>query len=651
MINFRFHVVSLIAIFLALALGVVIGAGVIDRGVVDALNNRLDTRRGERRTGSRARTTSSQGQISEKDDAIDAICEAAFAVGRLAAERRRRRRRGARRRRATASALTAARCRPRRQRDRHALARGASGSSTTSDDDRRPRRRRSARARDEPGDAAHPGVASSSRRASRRRRRSRRRRPDDLLAVARRRRVRRASRRSPTARDHRRSSPGVARVDRARRRAPTATCRADRRRDAGGDRAHRPRTPARRRRRVRRGRPTDPATRRTRSADSANSALSTTVSTVDDLDRPQGPTDRRRSRSPSCSASRRSSGTTATVPTPCCCPTRLPRDPPRVKARRSRWRARAGSPCCSSWSCSPRVGLRRGGRDRRGRRPATVRRVLVDLAARRSSGPTSVGADLPNLDRLFAQSAVGGLVTNGVVRPTTLGASYVTLGAGRPCGGRRRRPRAGLRRRRALRRDPAGVVFTHPHRHPARRRPGVHARSPTSPRRTTSELYGAEVGLLGDELADAGVRAGGDRQRRRQRPEHARAPGPAVPAGGGRRADDQRRARCPAARSTATCCTTDAVRAVRAAPRRRRGDRRASTTRSPVASVVLVEGSDLVRADLASGFASAGAGRPDDAPRPARHRPARRPAARRRRPAARRGDRRRAGRRPTASTG
>ncbi len=43
MINFRFHVVSLIAIFLALALGVLIGAGVIDRGVVNTLNNRLDT--------------------------------------------------------------------------------------------------------------------------------------------------------------------------------------------------------------------------------------------------------------------------------------------------------------------------------------------------------------------------------------------------------------------------------------------------------------------------------------------------------------------------------------------------------------------------------------------------------------------------------
>src|SRR5262245_58936827 len=43
MINFRFHLASLIAIFLALALGVVVGAGVIDRGVVDTLNDRLDS--------------------------------------------------------------------------------------------------------------------------------------------------------------------------------------------------------------------------------------------------------------------------------------------------------------------------------------------------------------------------------------------------------------------------------------------------------------------------------------------------------------------------------------------------------------------------------------------------------------------------------
>ena len=43
MINFRFHIVSLIAIFLALALGIVIGAGVIDRGIVDTLDNRINT--------------------------------------------------------------------------------------------------------------------------------------------------------------------------------------------------------------------------------------------------------------------------------------------------------------------------------------------------------------------------------------------------------------------------------------------------------------------------------------------------------------------------------------------------------------------------------------------------------------------------------
>src|SRR5262245_21427563 len=43
MINFRFHLASLIAIFLALALGVVVGAGVIDRGVVDTLNSGLDS--------------------------------------------------------------------------------------------------------------------------------------------------------------------------------------------------------------------------------------------------------------------------------------------------------------------------------------------------------------------------------------------------------------------------------------------------------------------------------------------------------------------------------------------------------------------------------------------------------------------------------
>ena len=42
MINFRFHLVSLVAVFLALALGVVMGSTVIDRAIVDGLKSRID---------------------------------------------------------------------------------------------------------------------------------------------------------------------------------------------------------------------------------------------------------------------------------------------------------------------------------------------------------------------------------------------------------------------------------------------------------------------------------------------------------------------------------------------------------------------------------------------------------------------------------
>jgi hypothetical protein len=67
MINFRFHVVSLIAIFLALALGVVIGAGVIERGLVDTLNNRLDRVEAEsdRLQGENKKLSTENGQLSQ----------------------------------------------------------------------------------------------------------------------------------------------------------------------------------------------------------------------------------------------------------------------------------------------------------------------------------------------------------------------------------------------------------------------------------------------------------------------------------------------------------------------------------------------------------------------------------------------------------
>ncbi|MGH9285029.1 MAG: copper transporter [Acidimicrobiales bacterium] len=43
MVNFRFHLVSITAVFLALGLGIVIGAGVVDRATVEFLEQRLDT--------------------------------------------------------------------------------------------------------------------------------------------------------------------------------------------------------------------------------------------------------------------------------------------------------------------------------------------------------------------------------------------------------------------------------------------------------------------------------------------------------------------------------------------------------------------------------------------------------------------------------
>jgi len=65
MINFRFHVVSLIAIFLALALGVVIGAGVIERGLVDTLNSRLDKveRESDQIKSENSRLSAENGQL------------------------------------------------------------------------------------------------------------------------------------------------------------------------------------------------------------------------------------------------------------------------------------------------------------------------------------------------------------------------------------------------------------------------------------------------------------------------------------------------------------------------------------------------------------------------------------------------------------
>lgn len=62
MINFRFHVVSLVGVFLALALGVVIGSTVIDRAIVDRLSSQIDSVR-QRADAERAENRALRDQI------------------------------------------------------------------------------------------------------------------------------------------------------------------------------------------------------------------------------------------------------------------------------------------------------------------------------------------------------------------------------------------------------------------------------------------------------------------------------------------------------------------------------------------------------------------------------------------------------------
>ncbi len=70
MINLRYHVVSLVAVFLALGMGIVMGSTVIDRVTVDALNNNLNNVRSDiNRTREENRRLSEQ--VREGEDFAD----------------------------------------------------------------------------------------------------------------------------------------------------------------------------------------------------------------------------------------------------------------------------------------------------------------------------------------------------------------------------------------------------------------------------------------------------------------------------------------------------------------------------------------------------------------------------------------------------
>ena len=115
MINFRFHLVSLVAVFLALAIGVVAG-GALGQPTVDTLQSRIDTveANAEQR---RAENEELRAELDRADGAIDEGSE--FAVTDRLDERARLRRRGARRRRGSGEpdrhARPARRARPLRE--------------------------------------------------------------------------------------------------------------------------------------------------------------------------------------------------------------------------------------------------------------------------------------------------------------------------------------------------------------------------------------------------------------------------------------------------------------------------------------------------------------------------------------------------------
>ncbi|HEX3456117.1 MAG TPA: hypothetical protein VHS03_15960, partial [Gaiellaceae bacterium] len=211
------------------------------------------------------------------------------------------------------------------------------------------------------------------------------------------------------------------------------------------------------------------------------------------------------------------------------------------------------------------------------------------------------GADLPNLHRLFEQSAVGGLVTNGALRPSNLGASYVALGAGARAVAAPGTSGQGFGVDEPFGADPAGVVF--------RTRTGtpsgdglVYLPIADVTDENDAELFGAEVGLLGSQLAQHGVAraviANGDGSDpstpERTVPPYRRAAVAALMTTDGRVRDGQ--------------VDRDLLKQDASAPFGLRLDPNAVVARFDEdftrRSVVLVEGSDLVRAALASGFAS-----------------------------------------------
>jgi hypothetical protein len=70
MINFRFHLVSLIAVFLALGLGILVGSSVVDQVIVDRLERDIANVRSDSKER-RAENQQLEGRVNDLEDALD----------------------------------------------------------------------------------------------------------------------------------------------------------------------------------------------------------------------------------------------------------------------------------------------------------------------------------------------------------------------------------------------------------------------------------------------------------------------------------------------------------------------------------------------------------------------------------------------------
>jgi hypothetical protein len=231
---------------------------------------------------------------------------------------------------------------------------------------------------------------------------------------------------------------------------------------------------------------------------------------------------------------------------------------------------------------------------------ARINRVLI------ISLPDTEWSDIqrvrpPHLMNLFAHSAVGGLITNGVNRPAAIGDVYVTLGAGTRAVSDPKTGGQGFGVDEPFGRDRAGTVFTTRTGTPAARGLVLIPIADVT-EANDAELFDAHVGELGAELAHAGVHraviANGDGSDpstpSRTYPPYRREAVSALMGPDGK---------VPRGRVDTGLLLADptATFGVRLDPAAVLGAFDAAFTDR---SVVLVEGSDLVRADLAGQFAS-----------------------------------------------